>query len=143
MNFLPAAKKTKTRRPKAPKWQKRDFNLEARFQAAIVEYLERVLVDALVYHIPNGGPGRSLSRLKWMGAKSGITDLVIVDEHGLSYFAEVKPPDGQLSDDQIEFRDLCRKRRWPWAQWTTINDAQNSIAVWGIRNRDAMIGGTT
>lgn len=127
------------RRIKVPKWQTgRDSNLEARFQAAIVDYVRTVVANCLVFHVPNGGPGRSLSRLKWIGCISGIADLVIIDPHGLAYFMEIKPPDGELSTDQKDFRDLCRKRRWPWAQCTTINDARDALAVWGIPTREAV-----
>lgn len=70
-----------------------------------------------------------------MGCISGIADLVIVDEHGLAHFAEIKPPGGTLSDDQKKFRDLCLKMRWPWAQWTTVNDAERSLIQWGFKLR--------
>lgn len=120
---------------KTPAWQGRDFNLEARFQAAIVSFIRAAAPTALVWHNPNGGPGRSLSRLAWMGAISGMTDLTIVDEHGLAHFAEIKPPDGKLSPAQIEFRDDCRRRRLPWACWTTVNDAERDLLRWGFKLR--------
>lgn len=129
-------KPTAPPRNKPPKFLKRDSNLEARFQAAIVEYVRRVThPDTLIFHVPNGGPGRSLSRLKWIGAIAGITDLVIVDRHGLAYFAEIKPPDTGLEDKQEDFRDYCRKTRKPWALWTTVNDAERDLIKWGFELR--------
>lgn len=125
------------RNTKTPKWLAgRDLNLEARFQAAIVEYVRRIThPDTLVVHIPNGGPGRSLSRLVWIGMLPGITDLIIVDRHGLAYFAEVKPPEKDLDPEQIKFRDYCRRTGKPWAKWTTINDAERDLIKWGFELR--------
>ena len=130
--------KARTRsRTKAPAWQKRDNNREARIQAAAVQYVELVAPQVYVVHIPNGGPGRSLSRLKWMGAKSGVADLIIIDEHGLAYFAECKDVDGKLTPDQIAFRDFCRERRYPWALVRSVNDMADALREWKIHTREA------
>jgi hypothetical protein len=125
-------------RSKTPKWLSgRDSNLEARFQAAAVEYIRRVAPQCIVHFVKNGGQG-SKTRAKWMGEIAGFPDLLIIDEHGLAYLIEMKPPDGDLNDNQREFRDLCRKRRLPWAQCTTINDVRDQFAAWGIRTREAV-----
>ena len=125
------------RSTKAPAWQKRDNNREARIQAACVGYVELVAPQVFVFHVANGGPGRSLSRLKWMGAKAGVSDLVLIDEHGLAYFAEVKDVDGVLSDNQIAFRDFCRDRRYPWALVRDVNDMRAALREWKIKTRES------
>lgn len=124
---------------KAPKWQGRDLNLEARFQAAAVDFIRWASPTSFVAHIPNGGPGRSLSRLAWIGAVSGIADLLIIDEHGLAYMMEMKPPGGILSKDQEKFRDNCRARGIPWAQCTTVNDVERSLLAWGFKLRGRVV----
>ena len=125
------------RQSKAPKWQTgRDSNLEARFQAAIVAYIRLVAPQCLCAFVKNGGTG-SKTRAAWMGEVAGFTDLIIIDEHGLAHLMEIKPPGGVLNDNQKNFRDLCRKKRWPWAQCTTVNDAQEALEAWGIPTREA------
>jgi len=106
-------------------------------QAACIQYLTLVAPQVFVFFVPNGGAGRSLSRLKWMGAVSGMTDLVIIDEHGLAYFAEIKDVDGKLSENQIAFRDFCHKQRYPWALVRSVNDMADALREWKIRSREA------
>ena len=137
MTISPATVAKTTRRPKPPKWQTgRDSNLETRFQAAAVEYIRRVAPQCIVHFVKNGGQG-SKTRAKWMGEIAGFPDLLILDEHGLAYLIEMKAPEGKLNDKQKDFRDLCRKRRQPWAQCTTINDVRDALKLWGIKTREA------
>ena len=63
------------------------------------------------------------------------TVLTGADEHGLSYFCEVKTVDGRLSKAQEEFRDLCRERRWPWAVVRDVTEFDRQLDAWGIRKR--------
>lgn len=129
------ASRPRTKAP--PKWITRDLNREARIQAACVEYVRLVAPQVTILHVPNGGPGRSLSRLVWMGMIVGFTDLILIDEHCLVYVAEVKDADSPLGDDQIIFRDYCRARKIPWALWRSVNDAANSLAAWAIKTRES------
>jgi hypothetical protein len=134
---MPQPSMTTSRRPKAPpKWTTRDLNREARVQAVCVEYIELVAPQVLVFFVPNGGYGRSLSRMKWMGAKNGITDLVLVDEHSLAYFVEIKDAEGKLSDDQKAFRDYCFKTKKPWALVRDVNDMAKALDKFGISTRE-------
>lgn len=128
---------TKSRPTKAPKWQGRDFNLEARFQAAAVQYIRTVAPQCIVQFVKNGGPG-SRTRAAWMGEIVGFPDLLIIDEHCLAYLIEMKAPDGVLNDKQKAFRDMCRERRQPWAQCTTINDVRDALKKFGIKTREAL-----
>ena len=72
-----------------------------------------------------------------MGSVSGVTDLVLIDEHSLAYFAEIKDVDGKLSDNQIAFRDFCRERRYPWALVRSVNDMADALREWKIHTREA------
>ena len=116
-----------------------DKNAEARQQAAIVEWARLVMPQCIIYHVPNGGfrTKPEAARLKWMGVYPGITDLVIVDEPGFSYFMEVKGPDGVLSADQKTFRDLCLTKKWPWGIVHNVTEASALVNKWGIPTREA------
>ena len=134
--------RTTTRRPKASRSPR---NVESSIQAAIVAWVRLVAPQCLIFACPNGGyrTKAEAAKLKWTGTLAGVPDLILVDEHGLIYFLEVKQVDGRLSDVQCEFRDLCRKRRWPWAMVTSINDVRDQLAAWNIRTRESTRGGTT
>ena len=116
-----------------------DRNIEARHQAAVVGWIELVAPQCLVFHVPNGGyrVKSEAARLKWMGVKAGVADLVIVDEHGLIYFMEMKGPDGTLEDSQVEFQKLCKARGWPYAICHNVTEASKIFAEWGIKTREA------
>lgn len=112
-------------------------NAESQIQAAVVSWFRTVAPDCLIFAVPNGGlrTKAEAAKMKWTGTLAGVPDLVIVDEHGLIYFLEIKQADGYLSDVQKDFRDLCRKRGWPWAVATSINDAQRELLKWGFKLR--------
>ena len=126
-----------SRAPNSPRWITRDNNREARIQGAIVAYVRLVAPQVTVLHIANGGPGRSLARLVWMGMVPGATDLIIIDEHGLAYMVEVKDADGKLTPAQVEFRDHCLKRKIPWALVRSVNDMAAALAKFGIKTRES------
>lgn len=128
----------KVPRAKAPpKWIARDLNREARIQAACVTYVRLVAPQVTIFHCPNGGPGRSLSRLVWMGMIAGVTDLIIIDEHCLTYMIEVKDADGKLTPAEKDFRDHCLKRKIPWALVRSVNDMAAALDKFQIKTREA------
>jgi hypothetical protein len=123
---------------------KRDLNQEARAQAAIVDFIRTVAPQCLCIHIPMGGlrTKSEAAKLKWMGAMAGVPDLLLVDEHSLCYFIEIKGLEGRLSESQLAFRELCRARGWPWGICRSIEDARNFLARWKIVNREVKNGET-
>jgi VRR-NUC domain len=116
-----------------------DRNAESRQQAAVVEWIRLVAPQCVVFAVPNGGlrTKAEAARLKWTGALAGVADLVIIDEHGLAYFLEMKSPDGRLSESQQQFRDLCRQRNWPYEICHTVTEAAAIFAKWRIPTREA------
>jgi hypothetical protein len=71
-------------------------------------------------------------RLRAMGLRSGMTDLVLIGLDGRAHFLEVKTPTGKLSPAQDGFRKLCSIRHWPWAIARSVQDAVDAARLWGL-----------
>ncbi len=126
----------------APRTRRRSTSrgdVEAPIQAAIFAYITTVAPQVVVFHVPNGGlrSKAEAAKLKWMGVTPGVPDLVILDEFGMSYLIEVKPPDGNLSEDQRTFHAKCRRLQIPHAVARSINDVRDLLKRWGIATREA------
>ena len=118
--------------------RRRDLNVEARQQAAIVEFIRAVAPDLLVFHPANGG-WRSTAegaRFKWLGVVAGIPDLVVVARNGASYFIEVKTERGNLSEAQRAIRDRLMAMRVPYTVARSIDDVRRAFSIWGIKTRE-------
>lgn len=113
--------------------------IEAPLQIAIVEYIRWVAPQLLVLHIPNEGERSKWGHIKMvkMGLIPGAHDLLLLDEPGLAYLMEIKPPDEQLSVAQIAFHAECTRRNIPHGTARSINDARDLMALWKIRTREA------
>ena len=114
-------------------------DVEAPIHAAIYQYITTVAPQVICFHPANGGlrSKAEAAKLKWMGVTPGVPDLVILDEFGMSYLIEVKPPDGNLSDDQRMFHAKCKRLQIPHAVARSINDARDLLKRWGIATREA------
>jgi len=128
---MSAASRVQPRRP--------DRNLEAREQAAIVEWIRTVAPDLIVFHPPNGGlRGKAeAGRLKWIGTLAGIPDLVVLGQDGQVWLIEVKAEHGVLSTEQREIRDRCIAMRIPFVVARNIDDVRKAFSIWGISTREA------
>ena len=128
--------RAKTTRNKSPG---SDRNAETRQQAAVVGWIRLVAPQCVVFAVPNGGyrTKSEAARLKWSGVLAGVSDLVIVDEHGLAYFLEMKAPDGKMLESQKDFRAMCRERKWPYEICHDVTEASKIFAKWGIKTREA------
>jgi len=81
-------------------------------QIQIAEYaaLHQMQGGFLFFHVPNQAMGKSqggagigrMVRLKRMGLRPGVADLVFV-KAGRAYFMEVKKPKGRQSNSQKDF----------------------------------------
>jgi len=113
-------------------------DIEAPIHAAIFSYITTVAPQVVCFHPPNGGlrTKGEAAKLKWMGVVPGVHDLVIIDEHGLAYLIEVKPPDGNLSEDQRLFHAKCKGLNIPQGVARSINDARDLLVRWGIKTRE-------
>lgn len=63
-----------------PGFHRRDFNAEARIQAAIVEWVRTVAPGVLIFAVPNGGllSKAEAARMKWTGAVAVIPNLAVI-----------------------------------------------------------------
>lgn len=88
--------------------------------------------------IPNDSqrPPSQAATLKAMGLRPGAADLLIVHE-GKAYFAEVKAPDGALSDAQRLFEADAAKAGAPYAVVRSLDEFRAALARWGVPNREA------
>jgi hypothetical protein len=71
-------------------------------------------------------------RLKAMGVRAGVADLVIMGYGGQACFLEIKTESGRLSESQKTFRDLCQKRGWPWGIARSVEEAIEQCRTWSI-----------
>lgn len=126
-------------RSSTPRPRKAPRYLEAPIQIAIVDYIRLVAPQLIVIHIPNEGERSKWGHIKMvkMGLTPGAHDLLLIESPGLAYLIEVKPPDGELSPDQIEFHAQCRKRNIPQGIARSINDARDLLRRFGIKTREA------
>lgn len=114
-------------------------DIEAPIQAASYQYICLVAPQVICFHVPNGGyrSKAEAAKLKWMGVTPGVHDLIIIDENGLSYLLEMKPPDGVLSQDQKDFHARCRALKIPQAVSHSINETRDALKRWGIKTRES------
>jgi hypothetical protein len=119
--------------------RRRDFNREARAQAAIVEWIRTVAPDLIVFHPANGGwrSKAEAARFKWLGVVAGIPDLVLVGRDGVVRFIEVKAEGGSLSEAQRDMRDRLIAMRIPYAVARSIDDVRRAFAIWNVPTREA------
>ena len=81
------------------------FGPEDQIQMAILDFLEEVLPNAIVLHIPNGGKRdtRTGQKMKLLGAMRGAPDLLLIPVGGKAHFIEVKAEKGRVSPEQSQF----------------------------------------
>lgn len=117
----------------------RDLNLEARIQAAIVEWVRLVAPELLIFAVPNGGlrSKAEAARMRWTGTLAGIPDLVLVSPGAKVHFIECKAPGGTLSPAQREIRDWLVSLGSSPAICRSIDDARRAFAAWGLETLEA------
>lgn len=86
----------------------------------------RIAADgSVVTYSPEGG------KLKAMGALAGVPDLIFVMPDKQIAFIELKKPkDGDLSDDQIKFRDLVQALGCAYAVCRSPEEVETTITRW-------------
>jgi hypothetical protein len=107
---------------------------ESIIQAAIVSALS--LAGVYVLMIPNDAAGNTsmakAGRMKAMGLRAGVSDLVVMHPDGRAHFLEVKTATGVLSPAQIRFAELCIKRGWKYEVARTVEQSLDICRKWGI-----------
>lgn len=73
--------------------------------------LEAALGNFFYYAVPNGGKRdvREASKLKAMGVRPGVADMVFLGEGGKTVFIELKAAKGVLSDSQKLFHGIVTR----------------------------------
>lgn len=104
--------------------------------------LHRAVVQALQehcypywawFHVPNGAPTNAVTgaRMKAMGLKPGIPDLVLVAPDNTVRFLELKREGGKLSTAQQEFQTFCIAHGHQHAVAEALRDALAILHDWG------------
>ncbi len=109
-------------------------NAEETLQKAIVAHLRLRGTGALWFHVPNGEhrSKRTGARLKAMGVRAGVCDLVFCLPTGLFAAMELKAPGGRLSPAQKDFEAQCRKLGVPHAVVGDLNTAIDILLGWEV-----------
>ena len=115
--------------------------LEAEIQIQLVQYLALAAPSRgfLFWSTPNEGMGNARSgagigrmvRLKKMGLRSGVADLVIVKK-GRVFFLELKRRLGKQSANQLEFEADAIRAGADYAVAHSFDEAVNILKSWEI-----------
>lgn len=89
--------------------------------------------NVIWFHPPNGEyrSGRTGARLKAMGVRPGVADIVIVLPNGRAAFLELKTEKGTLSKEQRAFREQCEANGAPYAVARSPEEVKAVLTVWG------------
>jgi hypothetical protein len=113
-------------------------NVEARIQAAIVEWIRTVAPGVVVFAVPNGGL-RSKSEaalMRWTGTLAGVPDLMVMAPQGRAYGLEVKAPKGRVSPQQRALMFRLQSIGVGTAVVHSIEETRPAFAAWGIPTRE-------
>ena len=115
--------------------------LEAEIQIQLVQYLTLAAPSRgfLFFSVPGEALGSARSgagigrmvRLKKMGLRSGVADLVIVKD-GRVYFLELKRRLGKQSANQLVFEADAIRAGADYAVAHSFDEAVNTLKAWGI-----------
>jgi len=89
--------------------------------------------DWLCWHTPNGEirDARAASKLKAMGVKRGIPDLLLLSPAGALHCLELKAARGRLSDDQEAVQAFCISAGVPFVVAHSIVEVLTAFDAWG------------
>jgi len=95
-------------------------------------------VSPLVWHCANGGSRHKLEarKLKTLGVKAGVPDLMFIAQHGptrgMTYYIEVKAPDGHVDIEQKKFAREAQELGAPCAVVFSKAEAIAQCKAWGV-----------
>lgn len=107
---------------------------EEKLHIAVLAYLSMALrEDTLVVHIPNGGVRGKIAgaRLKRMGAKAGMPDLMILCD-GRAFFIELKNDRGRINTAQHERLAELQNLECPAAVCRSVTEVACVVTKWGL-----------
>lgn len=112
----------------------RSNRAEETIHRAICAFLDLALPeDAAYFHPANGGSRNAIEakKLKAMGVKAGVFDLVIV-WRGRVFMLEVKSPSGVLSAAQHRWGKTLDNCGVPHRVVRSVNEAAAALGAWGL-----------
>lgn len=112
---------------------------ESPIQIAIVDYLRRVMPDALVHHCKNEINKRGkaiaieLAKAKRKGAVTGFPDLLVLPYSTLGpMFFEVKAEGNYATPAQKDVHEHLRKLGYRVAVVRSIDDVRECLTEWSV-----------
>lgn len=106
---------------------------ETSLHMQVAGYLRRAWPAHLPWmHYPAGEKRdvRTGAKLKAMGALAGVPDLIFIMPDKQIAFIELKRADGDLSQDQIKFRDRVRALGCAYVVCRSVEDVETTITRW-------------
>ena len=94
----------------------------------------------VIWFHPANGESRSArtgAKLKAMGVRKGVADMVIVLPGGHVCFLELKTPKGSTKPEQRAFRDDCERIGAPYAIARTSAEVEHVLRGWGAIGQPA------
>lgn len=87
------------------------------------------------FHVPMEGKRShwEVARMKYMGARAGIPDLIIVLGCGRVAWVEIKTPTGRMQESQRYFERICADHGHTYSVWRSVDDARD----WCMKNLGA------
>lgn len=115
---------------------------EAEIQAAIVSHLRlRAVPNLTWWHTPNGvqlggkrnkkGVAIQGARLKGLGVRSGVSDIIAVHD-GKIFALELKAPGGRPSPSQLEFLADMERAGASVCLAIGVDAAIRALEMWGL-----------
>jgi hypothetical protein len=108
-------------------------NEEETLQKAIVQFLNlKARPEVVWFHVPNGEQRsiRTAVRLKAMGVRKGVPDLIIITHTG-PHFLEVKAPKAYQKPEQREFQHKVEYLGNKYVVVKDIDAAISTLTEWG------------
>lgn len=105
---------------------------ESKIQIEIVNVLQ--LSGVYFFAVPNERKQspRSGARMKSMGVRSGVADIIVMGENGKGFCLEVKSATGRQSETQKAFQARCVLLGWPYALVRSVEDVRRVGQLWGL-----------
>lgn len=135
--------------PAEPRGRRRHRLDEDALQRAVVQWLTLAKPRCLWFHVPNGGARDAITgaKLKAMGVKAGVPDLVFIWKGGAGFvelkrpedrclLSELSRPEGRLSPSQRAFKDECDGLGVPYVVATSVDEAIATVRSWGLLGSD-------
>lgn len=107
---------------------------EDALQRQVASFLNVTCPDLIWFHPANGEArdARTGAKLKAMGVRRGVPDLVFVLPTGKVAFIELKAPKGRLTPHQIAFASDCDELGVPYLVCRSLAEVQGALNAWGV-----------